>query len=325
MPLVISIPNQCSTNAPRKFLENDFFGFTEDKTAFIKFHPAFVYLQPFAISMLAAWADYCNQVGVRVETENIKASGVEYLWRMGLLKYVQPDYKSTRTEHEPSGRFIPLTKVATSEDLRKFISDLVPLLHLDSVDKANAVRYCISEMTRNVLEHAGGNCSAFVSAQFFKDAQRVSIGVADTGVGILSTLKGKYGVADDGTAIIEAMKPGISGTSANMYGSKDNAGAGLFFTKSIADFTGEYFVLLSGNTYYRLMRRRIGEKIRLSFDPLQNRSQVCPIKGWNGTAVAIDINISRVGNFNDIVSLIRDAFFESRKAKPSFAAKVKFT
>lgn len=50
----IQIPNEASVHILRSFLSRNLF-FSEDATEFeIAFHPRFVYLQPFALAMLAA-------------------------------------------------------------------------------------------------------------------------------------------------------------------------------------------------------------------------------------------------------------------------------
>lgn len=54
----IEVPNGASIHAVRSFLNRNAF-FPLNPAAFVvRFHPRFVYLQPFALAMLAAWGSY---------------------------------------------------------------------------------------------------------------------------------------------------------------------------------------------------------------------------------------------------------------------------
>jgi hypothetical protein len=62
----------------------------------------------------------------------------------------------------------------------------------------------------------------------------VSLGIADTGRGVLTSLRGKYQLTSSADAVLKAMEPGVSGAVQGMYGSSDNAGAGLFVTRRLS-------------------------------------------------------------------------------------------
>lgn len=81
----ISISNNVSLHALGNFLgQNEFF--PDSPGSFIvKFHPKFVYLQPFALAMLAAWGAYWKERGVPMHCENIGSLGVAYAARMKLF------------------------------------------------------------------------------------------------------------------------------------------------------------------------------------------------------------------------------------------------
>ena len=70
-------------------------------------------------------------------------------------------------EHEAAGRFIPLQQIRTSMELTKFISEMIPLLHLDP-EPAKTIGYIVSELVRNVLEHAETPNGAVLCAQYYK-------------------------------------------------------------------------------------------------------------------------------------------------------------
>ncbi len=322
MPHNIDIPNQASLHALGNFLRrNEFFPENPDEFV-LHFHPRFVYLQPFALAMLAAWGNYWTSRHVAIRCADFNFQGIDYAWRMGLFGQLGIDYRPQREEHEEAGRFIPLRKIQRGEDLKAFLADVAPLLHRPEHEEA--VRYCLSETIRNVLEHAGGD-AAYACAQFYPDAGRVSIGVADCGIGILQSLRRSHNFQNDRDALIGALRPGITGAIAGPYGRPDNAGVGLFFTKSIAKASHEYFAIMSGDAAFRLRRVRESEQFALFADPQMDRHDlVAGLPPWHGTVVAVDIGIRRVGSFEATMRAIRRAI-SPKHAASEVERRVKFT
>jgi len=306
----IVIPNQASMHVLKAFLaRNDFF--PQDATGFdLGFHPRFVYLQPFALSMLAAWGEVFSSRGVPIRCHGMSASGVDYAWRMGLFRFLGVPHEPQRAVHEEAGRFIPLRRIRTGSDVAAFLADVAPLLHRP--EHIQAVQYCLSETIRNVLEHAGG-APAFACAQYYPSANRVSIGVADCGIGIRRSLAGYREFATDAEAQLAALRPGVTGARPGMYGAPDNAGVGLFFTKSIAKASHEYFGIISGGAAYRLRRVRSNEQFRLFANPLDDRHDLYEgLPAWKGTVVAVDIGVRRIRSFEATMAAIREAIAPDR-------------
>ena len=317
----IQIPNEASVHALAYFLGRNSF-FDKDATDFeIAFHPRFIYVQPFALAMLAAWGHHCTTNGIPIRCLNMSSSGVDYAWRMGLFEALGIDYQTVRQIHEEAGRFIPLRRINRGADVQAFLADVAPLLHRP--EHIQAVQYCFSELIRNVLEHAGGS-PAFACAQYYHDARRVSIGVADCGVGLLASLRRGHAIESDRDAIIAALTPGITGAPPQMYGSSDNAGVGLFFTKSIAKASGEYFAICSGESAFRLRRRLKQERLRLFLDPRGDRHDMYhSLPFWKGTVVAVNIGLRNERRFEAIMAAIREAITADSPARE--APKVRFT
>lgn len=321
MEFDIGIPNEASIHTLRSFLSGNQF-FPDAPTSFhLRFHPRFVYIQPFVLSMLAAWGNFWKSRQVPIRCHNLKAGGIDYAWRMGLFKMLEVAYTPRREEHEEAGRFIPLTKIASGADLTKFLTDVAALLHRP--EHVAAVQYCLSETIRNVLEHAGG-APAFACAQYYPNAHRISIGVADCGVGILKSLSRYHEVSEDRSALTLALTPGITGAPRGMYGTSDNAGVGLFFTKSIAKSSRQYFAILSGTAAYRLRRIRRKDKFALYIDPKRDRHDLFDgLPSWSGTVVAADIGIRQQRTFESTMAAIREVISEKNPAR--LLPKVKFT
>src|SRR5664279_63149 len=106
--------------------------------------------------------------------------------------------------------------------------------------KWNPIRYVISELVRNVLEHSGSTRAAFVAAQYVAESKTLGVGVCDAGIGVRASLSEHHSVHSDAEALYLAMRPGITGKSSRIGGTPYNAGAGLFFTKSIAVASRQY-------------------------------------------------------------------------------------
>ena len=156
-----------------------------------------------------------------------------------LFQHLGIDFDPGVQEYEESGRFLPLTRVRTQSDSTSAIANISAMLHLQhDPDSLAAVQFCISELLRNVLEHANSEDGAFVAAHRFSERgiHRVTIAVADCGQGIAAHLARAHSEAagNDAIAIGLAMQPGITGAQAGSYGTPDNAGAGLYITRSIA-------------------------------------------------------------------------------------------
>lgn len=211
------------------------------------------------------------------------------------------------------GGLSPLTRVSTSNDVRRVIGDVSALLHLhDDPETLSAVQYCVSELLRNVLEHSGSPDGAFVCAHRYTTSEphRVTIAVADCGQGIASHLGRVYpaAVSSDEAALGLAMRPGITGALVGQYGTPDNAGAGLFITRSIAKGSGGYFFLLSGHSAYRLRRANeigMADLYLDAYDEPRHDRYDFP-SPWLGTVVSVEIRTEKIGHYDSFFRWIFD-------------------
>jgi anti-sigma regulatory factor (Ser/Thr protein kinase) len=224
-----------------------------------------------------------------------------YAWRFGLAEYLGIDPPANVSEHEEAGRFVPLRTIKTADDLTKLLSDIVTLLHVDK-ESSKAVMYAMSEMVRNTLEHSRTRDGAVVCAQSYagdRGRRYVSIGVADTGIGIRLSLGSNHPTLTDRAALIEAIKPGVSGAQQGPFGSSDNAGAGLFITRRLSQATDGYFAVGSGDALFRTSKAAV----RPSDDRL-----VIDISRFGGTLVCVEIGLDHEGDFAGTFAEARAAF-----------------
>jgi len=285
-----------------------------------------VSVHPMVVAIVAS-------LGKGISTEKLKFEAFEarskhYFERIGLFKFLGINSGISVTEHDPSGRFIPLTRINNSTQLTQFLTEMIPLLHLaDNPKQAEPIRYIASELVRNVIEHSQAEDGAIVCAQYYKTSNTIRIGIVDGGVGVRKTITQSHLAQDDFEAIKLALTPGVTGTTRKEGGTELNAGAGLFFIKSIAHVNRDFFLLYSGKAMYKLLKRSLKEEIFLQSDPLKDRhSKEKALPHWNGTAVGIDLCLDNTKEFSVLLDLIRNTYATSvRERRKEKYRKPKFT
>lgn len=272
-------------------------------------NPNWISIHPVVLSMIAV-------IGKTVSPNNIKCEEItarsgHYLVTMGLFDFLGIKVNIKNIEkHETSGVLIPLKQIRNSKDLQTFLEELVPLLHLqNNPSQAESIQHIFSELIRNVLEHAYSEHGAVVCAQYFKTSNRISIGVADVGVGLKTSIRKSYSVMDDISAIKLALTPGVTGTTIRPGGTAQNAGFGLFLIKSIAFVNANYFTIISGDKMYKLLKRSNNEdSFKLKSNPLEDRHSISDVPSWDGVVVGVDISLNENKAFSQLLGIIRDFY-----------------
>lgn len=276
-------------------------------------------LHPIVLCMIAGLADKCRLNGGNVKVDGLVAnSSTRYLQRMGLFKVMGVETDLPVVEHDPSGRFIPLTRITNNADLTKFVTDFVPLLHA-TPGEADSVKYVLFELIRNVLEHAGaGDRGAIAAAQVTKSG-RLLIGVADSGIGVRKSLGRSHAVTDHQSAIELAFQPGVTGTTANYGGNETNGGAGLFFMKAMSTLSRHHMVMVTGDRLMKLLTQSPAAngvpriKPKLTDDRVRWRE--LPFE-YSGTVVGVDITVKETLAFSELLKEIGEIYhLNVRKSK----------
>lgn len=280
-------------------------------------------VHPVVISMVAS-------LGLTVKTENIQCEKLEaksrhYLERMGLFKILKIPSGFNIVEHEPAGRFIPITQIKSSAELSKFISEMIPLLHLEP-EPAKTIGYIVAELVRNVIEHANAENGAVLCAQYYKKSNAIRIGIADTGIGIKASINRSHSAKDDQEAMRLALWPGITGTTQREGGTEQNAGAGLFFIKSIASVNRDFFFAYSGHAIYKLLKAKQKKRLILNADPFRDRhSKENNLPIWQGTVVGVDITLHQTKEFSLLLGAIGKTYGQAvRERKKARYKKPRF-
>lgn len=271
-------------------------------------NPKWVSVHPVIIAMIGAIGSQLHPKNIH--WQNTTATSIHYFTRIGLFKTLGIKTAKTIQEHEPSGRFIPLTNIKTAEEQSEFIKEIIPILHLKK-QQAEPIKYVISELLRNVIEHAATTEGAWVCAQYYERSNIVRIGIADTGQGIKKSLNNTLNTNTDEEAIRYALIPGVSGSTQPYL----NAGAGLFFTKTIAKINRDFFLIYSGNATYKLLKTPTYQKISIHADPFKDRHSKKEVPYWQGTVVGIDISTDNTKAFSALMKDLRITYSEKLQEK----------
>src|SRR3989338_3312658 len=280
----------------------------------ISSHEEWVSVHPVVLSMVVALGKKILGLNGKIRFQKMTAKSSHYLERMEVFSLLRLDSEIKITKHDSTGRFIPIQIITNSQELDRFITEIIPLIHKEP-DKVDPLKYVITELVRNVLEHAHTQQGAVVSAQYYEKSNTIRLGIADTGIGLKESLK-IYAPKDNINAISLALTPGVTGTTKSIGGTGENAGAGLFFIKSIAKFNRDFFMIYSGDAMYKLLKNPKHKNIKLIADPLQEHcSYSANYPHWQGTVVGIDICLNDHSQFTELLDLIRKFYRDVRKQK----------
>ena len=307
----IHLPNSAFLGNIDPFLRS--FDRSKPEELYITANKKWISVHPVVLSMVAALGLALNKTNIHCE--KLEATSRHYLERMNLFKFLKIKSEIKITPHEAAGRFIPLTQITSSDGLTKFITEMIPLLHLEP-KQAEPIRYVISELVRNVLEHSESKYGAILAAQYYKKSNTIRIGIVDTGVGIKKTINRAYPTKTHLEAIRLALMPGITGTTPKEGGTEYNAGAGLFFIKSIATVNRDFFMIYSGNAMYKLLKSKRQKHLTLHADPFNDKhSQGEDYSLWEGTVVGVDISLDATQEFTFLLDLIRKTYIKTIKER----------
>ncbi|MBI4450714.1 sensor histidine kinase [Candidatus Woesearchaeota archaeon] len=306
----LHLPNSVWIGNIDPFLKN--LDASDERSLEISSHKKWVSVHPVVLAMVAALGLKIINRNKPIRFEKMEATSMHYFERMGLFKVLKLNSGIKIKEHEPSGRFIPIQIIKNSKELDTFITNMIPLLHKEPA-KVAPIKYVITELVRNVFEHAYSEVGAVVCAQYYAKSNTVRIGVADVGIGIKKSIGQSYNPRSDLEAISLALTPGVTGTTKKIGGTGENAGAGLFFTKSLAKVNRDFFMIYSGSAMYKLLKNPKNKEVKLIADPLKDHcSYGEQYPYWKGTVVAIDLSLTEQEGFEQVLQIIRDFYRRKR-------------
>lgn len=238
--------------------------------------------EPAALVALAAWAAFVRALGATVEIDDQLRT--PYLYHVGLLRGLLRELPWS-DEVRTTDNYYPLCRVAGSKRVEELADRVRKCLHIRADDAERGVVYSIGETVRNAEEHAESDLPAIFAAGWFRTQQRFTFAVADTGRGILRSLRAK-GVcdleSDDVVAIERALQPFVTGAGRRgVTTAPQNAGMGLFQTRSFSRDSGGRMVIVSGAGGFR------------ESGTAEPAWRVIP--AWTGTVVGVTLHPDRLG------------------------------
>jgi hypothetical protein len=316
---LIVLPATVVLSQAEAFLSQADWELRRDAEVEIRFEGGGGVIEPWALAAICAFVLACARHDMTIRLTGLEDASEPL--RMGIAKFLSKG-DGEDAKIEPAGRYIPLRQIKGTNDLRLLFADVVPLLHLDGApQQAQAVQYSVSEMVRNVLEHSRSPDGAVAAAELYQATEtrqaHVSIGIADCGSGIRRSLSRNFPeIGSDLDAVLTAMQPGTSGAARGYYGTTDNAGAGLFFTRRLATTANGQFGLMSGDAFLRASP---------ADGDANDEDLARGIPHYPGTVVAVEVAVDEPFQWAEFLTETREAFVEmaSRSAKHA-ASRARF-
>ena len=153
----------------------------------------------------------------------------------------------------------------------------------------DAVRYIISELTYNALEHGfNPQIPSLLQFNWYRDKNQLSFILADLGVGIKTHLEQTYAPFTSNTdAIAMALEPEISGTfgvNVGPYKQQNNAGMGLYLSSNLGKTLEADMYIVSGDGVAHI------SPLDVTYTTLDN--------AWPGTFIYMTIGFDRLKTYD---------------------------
>jgi hypothetical protein len=207
---------------------------------------------------------------------NNKIAAHSYLDHVGFFDFMGLSNKNKIGAAQGNDSYIPIrcikreqfeTKGRDSKRIRDEIltysNDLAQILagQFEDYEAKRTLAYAFKETIRNVFEHAEAHF-CFLAGQRWADGT-VEVAVIDEGRGILASLSETYSIANDGDALLEAIKPGVSRMAGKEPNENENSGFGLYVLSEIGKNFGR-FILGSGNSALRMTAENPSKRDEIS-------------------------------------------------------------
>lgn len=191
---------------------------------------------------------------------------ISYLRRMDFfaddIRWCVPEEESRQCRHDETGRFVPLQKPRAEHESATVARRVVECFQGLDARIAATLKYAVSEVIDNALQHAGFPEGAIVGAQAYPNmADRpIDAVVADCGIGIRRHLAQHplyRSLSDDAEALRIALTPNVTGVYRHHAAGErpdpqasENQGIGLSVVNSLARRNAGRLVVWSGRAIY---------------------------------------------------------------------------
>ena len=198
---------------------------------------------PVGMIPLLPHTDALRREGVDVSVELPDTEQLARLFRnANWAHFLEPErYSKSDTVHD---RHLAAQRFDDSAQQQRLVNEFMDVVMRNLTlerDVIAGLEWSINEITDNVLNHAECEEGGIVQVSTFREARKVAFGVADSGQGILNSLReGHPSLRKDAQAIGEAMKAGVTRNP------DAGQGNGIAGTLRIATMSGGAFEITSG-------------------------------------------------------------------------------
>lgn len=272
------------------------------------------FMEPWALSMFAAYGLAQKRAGLAVTAKLDSANPANlYLRDMGVVELLETG-ASVEAPHAwaKSAQNTGLHIIRSSSDIERFRKSMAVLTLAHCDDAADALRYVMTELARNVVQHSASEIGGIAIAQHFPDAGRLQVAMCDLGRGVKASLQQRYPeLKNDLEGLRLSILPHSSGApTAGPYSTGENAGLGLFYSKEIAWRAGGSFWIGSQRA---LLGVRGDLETVWESKPVQPMRIYRDIQDWRGTFVVLDFPANGVPDFAEIIRLCASLADEARR------------
>lgn len=259
-----------------------------------------------ALSLLVLYAWRLKSNGCRVEFVGLDENGnggAADVWRMmgspGLFGVCFNENQNFRSnEHKP------LVAIRNHADFKMAMERATEFSKEFNVEYINTLRYVISELLYNTLEHGiahfedgdsrNKRLPSIIQFTWYMKRDEIHFIVGDVGVGVLRHLSQAHPeLEDDIAALQKSIQPKVSGTfgRSDPYQAKNNAGMGLYISSNIIRRLRADMHIVSGNGLLHISPSDITTRV-LEYS-------------WPGTFVLVSIRLEKSAGF-DLHSLMTE-------------------
>ena len=191
---------------------------------------------------------------------------INYLRRMNFfaddIRWCVPEEEARQCRQDETGRFVPLQKPHTDHESATVAKRVIECFQGLEPRIGASLKYAVSEIMDNALQHSGFRHGAIVGAQAYPNlADRpIDVVVADCGIGIrqhLSQHPQYRGLSDDAEALRIALTPNVTGVFQRRGAggrpdpqASENQGIGLSVVNLLAKRNVGRLMLWSGRAIY---------------------------------------------------------------------------
>nr|WP_297356239.1 STAS-like domain-containing protein [uncultured Caldimonas sp.] len=272
--------------------------------------------QALALVVLYAW--HLKSNGCRVDFTGLDERGnggaADVWWMMGAPGLFSVAFNENQNFR--GNEFKPLIAIRNHSDFRLAMEKAGEFSKGFSIEHINTLRYVISELLYNTLEHGiaffqdkdswNKRLPSLIQFTWYRKQNEIHFLVGDVGMGVKRHLSQTYpGIEDDEAALQKAIQPQVSGTfgRSDPYQAKNNAGMGLFLSTNIVRRLRADMHIISGNGLLHVSPADITTR-RLE-------------QAWPGTLALVTLRLEKSAGFdlNAMMAEFREAAAREQSAK----------